>query len=175
MLRQFCIAALAATALLGAAPASAAPMKDGVVEGWEYGVFNSGDGCYAARLVTDDVMIGFHWMPATKEFRIAFSNAKWDSLEPIVDKDVPITLRLAGTGRGVTLERSDAAVLQIQGNVEAVVGVWNGADAAGAQIAFSGAKSVSLAVQGKDYGTYQLAGLPSALVALKACGDSIGT
>lgn len=135
--------------------------------GWETGAFDRQDGCFSAQVLPDGVMMGFHYMAGTREFRLTLSSQNWE--EQVPDEDTG-TVSVEIATRSGTRDLSTKEGYGIHaGNLEAVAGIWYGEDSAAARKAFAAGREAEVFYQGRSLGIYPLDGAADALNALEDC------
>ena len=157
--------ALAAASLALAGPAGAR-----TVDSWE--VDSAGKSCTMVSTFADNVTIGLIWSPQTGE--LAFMTTVPRPHEWKAQKTVPLVLSFDGKVPLTQWEDQHAAVVA-SGDSDAVVGNWGREHAADLARTINGSSHVSLRVDDKGIGTYDLTGSPAAYRALIHCGSQIAS
>ena len=141
---------------------------------WQTRALKSGNGCYTATFVADHVMLGYHYMPKEREFRIVTANKDWDALVADGDQHDPISVQLATPRGPVQLTSDEGHVMSLGNDMEAVGASWYGDKGDAAQKAVRKATSMTIGFRGKTIATFPLDGTPAALDALKECAAGLG-
>lgn len=175
MTNRMLSAALGLSAL-GLATWGAAAGAAGAAPGtpWQTRALKSGNGCYTATFIADNVMLGYHYMPAEREFRVVAANKNWDDLVAGGDQHDPITVQLATPRGPVQLTSDEGHVMSLGNDMEAAGASWYKERGDAAQKALRKATSMTIAFRGKTIATFPLDGTPAALDALKACAAGLG-
>ncbi len=141
---------------------------------WQTRALKSGEGCYTATFVADNVMLGYHYMPKEREFRVVAANRNWDDLVVDGDQHDPIAVQLTGPGGPVQLTSDEGHVLKLGNDMEAIGASWFKDRGDAAQKALRKATSMTIAFRGDTIATFPLDGTPAALDALKECAAGLG-
>ena len=156
-------------ALASAASAPARP-----VSGWDVNALDSGNGCYVSRFVEKDVMVGFHYMPGNREFRVVMANPGWDALVADGERRLPLDFRLTMSGKSKTVSTQKGHIMSLKGGVEAVAAMWYNDEGADLRKDLRKASALTLMVDGKAVGTYPLQDPGAAIDALLECAAGLG-
>lgn len=141
---------------------------------WQTRALNAGNGCYTATFVAENVMLGYHYMPKEREFRVVVANKNWDDLVAEGDQHDPIAVQLTGPSGSVQLTSDEGHVMSLGNDMEAVGASWYKERGDAAQKALRKATSMTIAFRGKTVASFPLAGTPAALDALKTCAAALG-
>ena len=165
------LSALGLSALGLATSAAAAGAAPGAV--WQTRALKSGTGCYTATFVADNVMLGYHYMPKEREFRIVAADKNWDDLVASGDQHDPIAVQLATPSGPLQLTSDEGHVMSLGQDMEAVGASWYGDNGSAAQKAVRKATSMTIGFRGKTIATLPLDGTPGALDALMDCAAGL--
>ena len=144
------------------------------VDGWEAEPFDAGNGCYVAKFVDTNVMVGFHYMAEKSEFRIALSSEKWDALVPDGDRQGKVELRLTTPGGERKLTTKEGYAMPLGGGTEAVAAIWFERDGEAVRGALGKASAMTVTFDGDPVGTFPLQGVGGAIDALMTCVADLG-
>lgn len=169
MRKSLFTAALGLAALFASAGAGA---KE--VDGWDAAPFDAGNGCYVAKFVSDDVMVGFHYLPETREFRVVASSPNWDALATNGDQKGPVELRLVTPAGPRNLSTNEGHILKLNGGHEALAAIWYGDGGVMVRDTLGKASAITISFKGEEIGTYPLSATSRAINALMVCAAGIG-
>jgi hypothetical protein len=153
-----------------AALALAAPAGARTIDSWE--VNTNGQNCTMVSTFADDVTIGLILSPKTGELGFMATVPHPNDVRGA--KTAPLQLSFDGDSPYLQWEIDHATVVTGPDS-DALVASWGAEHSDQLAKAVSGASHVKLRVAGKDIGTYDLAGSPSAYRALTRCGDQIAS
>lgn len=153
-----------------------APMGAGAkeVDGWEVAPFDTGGGCHASKIVSEGVMVGFHYVPNGREFRVVAVNPNWDALVANGDQRGLTELRLTTSASPSTFSTNEGRVLKMSDGDEAVAMIWPGDTGVLVRHALGSASMMTISFKGKDIGTFPLQGNSRAINALISCAAGLG-
>ncbi|WP_309751834.1 hypothetical protein [Novosphingobium sp.] len=169
MQHRLLCAALGLAALFAPVAAGSAQL-----DGWEAEPFDAGTGCYVARFVEKNLMVGFHYMTEKREFRIALSSENWDALVADGDRQGKVELRLTTPGGLRTLSTKEGYAMPLGGGTEAVAAIWYAGEGETVRSALSTASAMTVTFDGDPVGTFPLQGASGAIDALMACVADLG-
>ena len=163
----FAIISLGAAALALAAPAGAR-----TVGNWEVAP-DDGTACSMSTMFEDNLSLALIWSPKTGVLSLMAASNQWSGMRDRADKPVNVEFKFSGGVKYDEWQDKGARVVTGSGQRTGVVANWGAdlSDELGATV--SGANGVTISIDGKGAGQYDLSGTGAAYQELMRCGSHL--